>query len=57
MSFVAQDPERPWHGFGCAVEQVFPITEKREIVVVEPAQEIRDLGTFRGRHRGCGRAR
>ena len=36
--------------FGSWVEQIFAITEKGEVVVVEPAQEILDLGNLGGRH-------
>jgi hypothetical protein len=56
VSFITQDPERSVGRVGRTVEQVFAITEKGEVVVVEPAQEILGLGEFRPRHRRQRRA-
>ena len=57
VSLITQDPERAMGRFGHAVKQILAIAEKGEIVVVEPAQEILDLGEFRRRHRWQRRAR
>jgi hypothetical protein len=44
VSFVTQDPEGPAGRCGHFVKDVFAVTEKREIVVVEPPQKVPDLG-------------
>src|SRR6516164_5165439 len=52
VSFVTQDPEGPAARCGHFVKDVFAVTEKREIVVVEPPQKVPDLGKFSRRHWG-----
>ncbi len=52
MSLVAENPERPVFRIGGSVEEVFAVAKKGEIIVVEPAQKILNLGEFGGRSRG-----
>src|SRR6516164_8084696 len=52
VSFVTQNPEWPAGRCGHFVKDVFAVTEKREIVVVEPPQKVPDLGKFSRRHWG-----
>ena len=48
MGLVAQNAERPVFGFGGPSKRYSRIAEKREVVVVEPAQEILNFGEFGG---------
>src|SRR5262249_4562988 len=52
MSFLAQDPQRSVLSVSCSGERVFAISEKGEVVVVEPTQKVqhfRELGSWNQR--------